>query len=103
MNYFEDTPNYMSFDGARSYCYPFNNIQNLTEFEAKVADHLCDIGWANQDLRYNLQEYHRELQGITIASLVLNAVTVLFILIYVLYSLYSYYRRRKQDSQSVAI
>ncbi|CAO3588420.1 unnamed protein product [Absidia cylindrospora] len=80
----------------RSYCYPFKNL-NLTEFEVKVADNLCSIEWANQDVRYQLDHYHNQLQGITIASLVLNALTVSCILAYLVYSLYAYCRRPKQS------
>ncbi|ORZ08213.1 hypothetical protein BCR42DRAFT_425467 [Absidia repens] len=79
----------------RTYCYPFQDL-NLTAFEAKVADQLCSIESANRDVRYQLDHYHHQLKGITIASLVLNAVTVSCILIYLLYSLYSYYRRSKK-------
>ncbi|ORZ11556.1 hypothetical protein BCR42DRAFT_421329, partial [Absidia repens] len=93
---FFGTPFWNTYDDQpRTYCYPFQDL-NLTAFEAKVADQLCSIEWANQDVRFQLDHQHNQLKGITIASLVLNAVTVGCILIYLVYSLYAYCKRSKQ-------
>ncbi|ORZ06514.1 hypothetical protein BCR42DRAFT_427266 [Absidia repens] len=79
----------------RSYCYPFLGL-NLTAFEAKVGDQLCNIQWANDAVKNQLDDYRHHGQGITIANLVLNAITVSCILVYLVYSLYSYCKRPKQ-------
>ncbi|ORZ08209.1 hypothetical protein BCR42DRAFT_396966 [Absidia repens] len=74
---------------------PFEAL-NLTAFEAEVANQLCSIRWANHNVNYQLDQHHHELQLVTIASLVLNAVTVGCILIYSLSRLYSYCRTQMQ-------
>ncbi|ORZ08210.1 hypothetical protein BCR42DRAFT_425461 [Absidia repens] len=81
----------------RTYCYPFQDLKNLTEFEVTVANQFCSIKWASEAVSVKMDRYHNNVQGIAIASLVLSAITVSCILVYLLYSLYSYYRKRKQS------
>lgn len=79
-----------------TYCYPFSELTNLTDFQVKLADEFCDLTGTVQSTRYAVYETQSELRALTIASLVLNAVTVLLLLAFLGYSLHSHYKKSKQ-------
>ncbi|ORZ05365.1 hypothetical protein BCR42DRAFT_428148 [Absidia repens] len=80
-------------------CYRFEMFKNLTEYEAKFADKLCDIRPIINYNRYEVIQYGRELRALSIATLVLSAITMLSLTMFIVYRLVTYYYKRQQQQQ----
>jgi hypothetical protein len=96
MAYMDYSPSFYHPAPGTTYCYPFSEIANLTEFQVKLADEFCDLTSIAQNTRYAVYESQGELRALTIASLVLNAVTVLILLAFLGFTLHSHYKKSKQ-------
>ncbi|CAO3593481.1 unnamed protein product [Absidia cylindrospora] len=80
-------------------CYEFHKFKNLTDYEAKLADKLCDIAPSISYSRYQVIEYNRELKALGIATFVLSAITTASLLMFIAYRLFTYNSKRQQEQQ----
>lgn len=84
------------------YTYPdFRMFNNLTEFEAKLADKLSYIKTMTYYDRYQVLQYHRELRNLQIATLVLSSITVISIIAFIVHRLYTFYFKHKSQQQII--